>query len=83
MTQKDYWFPAKKYGIGWGVPRVWQGWVVLILHLSIVIASVVTLAKTGNVVPFLVTVFVATAVLVGICWWKGEKTSWRWGDRQP
>ena len=24
-----YWFPAKRYGWGWGLPSVWQGWVVM------------------------------------------------------
>jgi hypothetical protein len=23
------WFPAKRYGWGWGFPTVWQGWAVL------------------------------------------------------
>ena len=23
-----YWFPAKKYGWGWGIPCSWQGWIV-------------------------------------------------------
>ena len=26
----QYWFVAKKYGYGWGLPLVWQGWVALI-----------------------------------------------------
>ncbi len=26
----NIWFPAKKYGYGWGMPVVWQGWVVLL-----------------------------------------------------
>ena len=24
-----YWFPAKRYGWGWGPPATWQGWAVL------------------------------------------------------
>jgi hypothetical protein len=24
-----YWFPAKRYGWGWGLPVTWQGWAVL------------------------------------------------------
>ena len=23
-----YWFPAKRYGYGWGLPHTWQGWIV-------------------------------------------------------
>jgi hypothetical protein len=26
-----YWFPAKRYGWGWGPPTMWQGWVVTAL----------------------------------------------------
>ena len=30
MQRNDkYWFPAKRYGWGWGPPNNWQGWVVL------------------------------------------------------
>lgn len=29
MQQASYWFPAKRYGWGWGLPSSWQGWVVL------------------------------------------------------
>ncbi len=28
-VEKKYWFPAKRYGWGWGIPNVWQGWLVL------------------------------------------------------
>jgi hypothetical protein len=24
----NYWFPAKRYGWGWGFPITWQGWLV-------------------------------------------------------
>lgn len=32
---KDIWFPAKKFGYGWGVPKTWQGWVALVGCLGI------------------------------------------------
>jgi hypothetical protein len=25
-----YWFPAKTYGWGWGLPSTWEGWLVLV-----------------------------------------------------
>ena len=25
----NYWFPARRYGWGWGLPATWQGWLVL------------------------------------------------------
>ena len=27
---KNPWFPRKKYGIGWGLPTAWQGWLVIL-----------------------------------------------------
>ncbi|MEM9770510.1 MAG: hypothetical protein AAF889_02710 [Cyanobacteria bacterium P01_D01_bin.73] len=82
MAQQKYWFPAKRHGIGWGPPLTWQGWVVLMLHLAIVTASAVTLPQSGNIALFVAIVFLSTAVLVAVCWWKGEKINWRWGDRR-
>jgi hypothetical protein len=26
-SQTDFWFPAKKFGWGWGPPVKWQGWM--------------------------------------------------------
>ena len=36
-----YWFPAKRYGWGWGIPATWEGWVVLTAFVALVIAGVV------------------------------------------
>jgi len=27
--EQNYWFPAKRYGWGWGIPVTWQGWAVM------------------------------------------------------
>jgi len=29
QTERKYWFPAKGYGWGWGIPSSRQGWLVL------------------------------------------------------
>ena len=34
MSEKEYWFPAKKYGWGWGLPSTWQGWVVYCVYFA-------------------------------------------------
>lgn len=44
----NHWFPAKRYGWGWGPPRV-------------------------SVLP--------CAILMAICWTKGERPRWRWRGR--
>jgi hypothetical protein len=30
---KNYWFPVKTYGWGWGCPNCWQGWVVILAYV--------------------------------------------------
>jgi hypothetical protein len=32
-----YWFPAKRYGWGWGMPCAWQGWLVLVGYLGLMV----------------------------------------------
>ncbi len=38
---KQIWFPAKKFGWGWGQPKVWQGWVALVSCLTVGLAPLV------------------------------------------
>jgi hypothetical protein len=35
QTENKYWFPAKRYGYGWGIPNSWQGWVVLVAFVAL------------------------------------------------
>jgi hypothetical protein len=81
MSDRKIWFPAKKYGWGWGPPCAWQGWVVLVGWLVLIeIGSFVLLHQrlTGCFYIFLA---VMIALLLGICWAKGEKPQWRWGNK--
>ena len=73
----EAWFPAKRYGWGWGVPRRWQGVAVFGVYFATLIgAAVVAGRHTGW---YILTVLAASALLVAICWWKGERPQWRWG----
>jgi hypothetical protein len=68
----NYWFPAKRYGWGWGVPSAWQGWAVLVAYLCLIIAGIPFIqASFGNLL-YGVYVLALTVVLVGVCWLKGE-----------
>ncbi len=82
MTKtSSYWFPAKRYGWGWGPPTSWQGWVVLIVGLVVLsIAAFGFLPRRP--VAFLLSVTGLVSVLIFICYIKGEPPSWRWGDRK-
>jgi lipoprotein signal peptidase len=76
-----YWFPAKRYGWGWGLPRTWQGWVVLLAFALLLLLGFVLFPPTQDVVPFIVYVAVLSAALFGICYVKGEPPAWRWGGK--
>jgi hypothetical protein len=74
-----YWFPAKRYGWGWGLPLTWQGWVVVAAFLGLLAADVFLIRLRERPVTFIVYVFVLVAVLTFVCWLKGEPSRWRWG----
>ncbi len=82
MAQQDksYWFPAKRYGWGWGVPLCWQGWAVLAAYLAVIVAAGAELAAKGHMAEFNGAVVIATIALIAICWIKGKPPRWRWGN---
>jgi hypothetical protein len=78
-----YWFPAKKYGYGWGFPVTWQGWVVLLVYLGIILFVTTFYPPVpGNILLFILGVSIPTVILIVVCYLTGEKPRWRWGDRQ-
>ena len=76
---RDIWFPAKRYGWGWGFPIAWQGWLVYLVFITLVIAGSIWYVRTLSPL-FFVYLAVISAGLIAICWWKGEPPRWRWGD---
>ncbi len=77
------WFRVKRYGFGW-TPSTWQGWAVILLYVFIMIFGVnriVTLADDSQLVGISISLFLIplTAVLILICYIKGEKPGWHWG----
>lgn len=85
MSAADgWWFPAKRYGWGWGLPVSWQGWVVVIVWFAVFFAGLVMLLRLGLLFPWLlVWVLITSVLLTGICYLKGEPPRWRWGDHRP
>ena len=79
---RAYWFPAKKYGWGWGPPITWEGWVVTVTWFVILIVGIIVLESRRASLPWmLLYVLLMSVVLMLICYWKGEPPQWRWGDR--
>ena len=80
-NEQKYWFPAKRYGWGWGVPRVWQGWVVLVAFFGLLAGGALVLLPAEGAAAFVAYSAALSAILVAICWFKGERPRWRWGGR--
>ena len=79
--KKEFWFPAMTYGIGWGLPVTWQGWVVLLIYNLLMIVGGVYLSRfPGGLIIFLIFALILSALLIFICWKKGEEPGLRWGN---
>jgi len=77
-----YWFPAKRYGWGWGFPITWQGWVVFIGFLVLLGVGVLIFPPSKSAFSFIVYVCILSALLLAVCYAKGEPPRWRWGDKE-
>ena len=75
-----YWFPAKRYGWGWGLPVTWQGWVVFIVWSAVFLSIFPLVILRHQLIEHALFLVLMIAVLIVICYWKGEPPRWRWGD---
>ena len=78
-AEQTYWFPAKRYGWGWGLPVVWQGWFVIAAFACLVLGGAVVLLPSYGPAVFVAYSVLLCLILVAICWLKGEPARWRWG----
>lgn len=79
-SRPQYWFPAKRYGWGWGLPLTWQGWVVITVWLAVLVAVIPLLRLHRHGLEHVLFLVGMVAALFGVCYWKGEPLRWRWGD---
>ena len=81
---KGYWFKKKLYGWGW-TPVKWQGWLVIVAYVFLVVALSLNIDKNlpADQFPlsFFVTVIIMTILLIYIAYKTGEKPSWQWGRK--
>jgi len=77
--EKDYWFPTRKYGWGWGLPTRWQGWLVYGAALLLLISIFFFFPPSSHLVAFLASTWGVLLALVVACFLKGEPPRWRWG----
>ena len=84
--KKNLWFRAKNYGWGW-YPSSWQGWVILIAYILILVWNFnrldsISHSNSDTIRPFVIQTFFITLLLIGICYKTGEKPEWRWGKKK-
>jgi hypothetical protein len=77
---RPIWFPAKRYGWGWGLPIAWQGWVVMGVWAA-VLASIGWFIMLRSAVGYVAFIIFMLAILIAICYAKGEPPRWRWGGK--
>jgi hypothetical protein len=77
---RRYWFPAKRYGWGWGFPRTWEGWLALATFLGLIVIGAILFPPKVMIVSYIAYVVVLAALFVGVCWLTGEPPRWRWGN---
>jgi hypothetical protein len=79
------WFKRKLYGWGW-TPVKWQGWLVILGYIVLVFLSALTIDDSSprNEVAFtfVLPVILLTSALIIICYKKGEKPRWQWGEHK-
>ena len=81
-SDRKYWFPAKRYGWGWGIPSSWQGWLVMAAFTALLALGVFLFPPGNDLGAFLFYVGILCALLIAVCWLKGEPPRWRWGDNE-
>ena len=77
----QYWFPAKRYGWGWGLPITWQGWVITVIVVAMLVAGPFVFPLRPTPWALLMYCWLITALYLAICWLKGEPPTWRWGEK--
>ena len=76
---EHYWFPARNHGWGWGLPSVWQGWVVYGIAAVLLVAGVFIFPPVTRPVAFQAYTWAVILLLLFVCWIKGDSPRWRWG----
>lgn len=70
------WFPKKKYGVGWGLPSTWQGWIVLLTYILLSVIGPAIFSTLSFQLPlFLLYFAILTLLFIFVVWKKGEKNN--------
>ncbi len=78
-----YWFRRKLFGWGW-TPATWEGWLTLLVFVVAMVWNATRIDNASHSVSdtllnLLPQTVVLVAILIGVCFWKGEPPKWQWG----
>ncbi|MEI7765217.1 MAG: hypothetical protein WCI93_01380 [bacterium] len=79
MENKKIWFRRKRYGWGW-TPATGQGWLVIFLWALFFTIAMLNIDHEWLKNCFFV--ILSTLFLIYICYKKGEKPRWQWGEKK-
>ena len=73
------WFAPKRFGYGSGLPISWQGWLVTVLFLILVVGAAILFSDRpiiffGVLIPAMLALIIITARTTRGGW------RWRWGE---
>jgi lipoprotein signal peptidase len=57
-AERAYWFRAKRYGWGWGLPTTWQGWMVLVAFVVLLVIASIVFPPHKQLWPYVASVAV-------------------------
>src|SRR5262249_3479475 len=72
MEAPRYWFPAKRFGWGWGPPRTWQGWLVLAAFVVLMAVGAVVFLPRHQERAFVAYTAILCGALIAVCYATGE-----------
>jgi hypothetical protein len=77
---RDFWFPVKRVGWGWGAPVKWQGWALIALYAVSIVATGIFFPPRQNRPMFATSALILTILFIVIVALKGERPlAWRSG----
>jgi len=78
-NNKKIWFRRKLYGWGW-TPSTLEGWLVVLVWAIGFYFSMRNMDHEW--IKNMLFIILETALLIYICYQKGEKPRWQWGKRK-
>lgn len=74
------WFASKRYGVGAGPPISWQGWLLTIGYIALVLgASLLLLRRLAAYFAILIPATLGFIIITAKTTRGGWR--WRWGDK--